>query len=129
MEKLPQTIAVKVCRYESGQGEILKTETAVLTTIQGHEVYVLESALNGTQREFRNGYTGNIDRTSRVYRQDGSPIWCTFTSRYGKVIQWYYFIVNTETMEFDDTIGRHKGVKLRSIDWDGRLLSNRFNGN
>lgn len=122
----PTTITVNVHRYESGKGMVIKKETAVLTTIEGHEVYILESAINGVE-EFCNGFTGRIDHTSNVYRENGERIRCAWVfGRTGKSLRWALLCYNAKTKNIVRTTnglngatGHGSGASLRLIDWDG----------
>lgn len=119
----PTTITVTVDHYESGKGFVTYNETAVLTNIEGHDVYVLESATNGSKRKC----TGDVDYTSALFRWDGERIMCAWTfGRTGKSLRWSCVIVNVKTKQIlrtttgmNGATNHGRGASLRFVDWDG----------
>lgn len=119
----PTKITVSVNHFESDNRVVIKKETAVLTTIMGHEVYILESAINGTRRS----WTGDVDYNSNLFREDGERVWSAWTyGRSGKALRWACVIVNTRTKQIMQTTNgmngatnHGRGATLRFIDWDG----------
>ena len=115
----PTTITVNVTHYNSNTQMFYESnERAILTTIEGHEVYILESAINGTNPN---------SIMSNIFREDGERIMCAWTyGRTGKSLRWACVIVNGETKQIMRTTNgmngatnHGRGATLRLIDWDG----------
>ena len=118
----PKTITVNVTRFINHEF-VNVPETAVLLNIENHDVYVLESAMNGTQLDIYN----NPDYDTLVFREDGTKIMCAYVfGRTGKSLRWaalrYHaqkkFIIKT-TNGMSGATGHGWGALLRLIDWDG----------
>lgn len=117
-----KTITVKVLHVINHEF-VNVPETAVLHNIENHDVYILESALNGTQLDLY----GNPDYETCVYREDGTKVMCAYVfGRTGKSLRWaalrYHaqknFIIKT-TNGMSGATGHGWGASLRLIDWDG----------
>lgn len=121
----PTTITVNITHYDSNTESFYEThETAVLTSIEGHDVYVLESAINGVESDYALRFNPN---TSNVFRENGERVMCAWTfGRTGKSLRWACVIVNAKTKQIMRTTngmngatGHGHGASLRFIDWDG----------
>lgn len=122
----PTTITVNTHRYESGE-YVCKTETAVLTSFEGHDVYVPESAITGTRYVFQDGTFGDVNHNANIYRENGERIMCAWTyGRTGKSLRWACVVINAATNKISNVktgmngaTGHGRGATLRFIDWDG----------
>lgn len=120
----PTTITVNVTHYDSSTQMFYESnERAILTTIEGHEVYILESAINGTHSDCAPRFNAT---TSNIFRENGERIMCAWTyGRTGKSLRWACVIVNNKKQIMRTTNGMNgatnhgRGATLRFIDWDG----------
>lgn len=116
------SIRVKIERYNAPD----EFKTAVLTTISGHQVYILEEAVGGIPCEYsRNG----ISHESWLYREDGSRIMSAWSfGRTGKALRWATARVRADKPDagfiqpsngMNGATWHGHGCHLRFIDWDG----------
>ena len=122
----PTTIIVNVSHYDSEKGFVTTSENAVLATIEGHDVYILESGIIGTKHVLSDGRVFE-NHDSNIYRESGERIWCAWTyGRTGKSLRWACVVVNAKMMQIMRTTNgmngatnHGRGAALRFIDWDG----------
>lgn len=120
---MEQTITVNVAHWDSQKAMFIDVpETAILTNIEGHDAYILKSAIDG--ETYPNGF---VSHRTNVYRADGSIIRCAWVfGPTGKADRWgaltyeakKQFIIRT-TNGLNGATMRGYGARLKFIDWDG----------